>query len=169
LENMNHRQEMFALLVAGGMAPQLAYVEAGYEGTAVRSGTSQVLTQHDVSTRIRELQQQRASESGFTPAEISAEGVRVYRAAMKTAYTVDRRGEVMGEKPVDLPTALSTLKMFAGFHGMTIDRKSIELSSDTRAVLDRVIQAVADEVSDPEIMQRIVDRLVREGAVDSAG
>jgi hypothetical protein len=166
---MNHRQEMFALLVAGGMAPQLAYVEAGYGADNISAGASKIVHRDDVSARVRELQQEKANVLGFTPEQISAEGVRVYRAAMKTAYTVDRRGEIMGEKPVDLPTALSTLKMFAGFHGMTIDRKSIELSSDTRAVLDRVVQAVADEVGDPELMQRIVDRLVREGAVDSAG
>jgi hypothetical protein len=160
---MSPRQEKFALLVAGGMDPKDAYREAGYKGTGP-DRPSKVAKNSQVAELVSELQKQEAKAAGFTPEQVCEEGVKLYKLATEKTPVVDKRGEIVGERVANLPAGVNILKMFAGFHGMTTDIHSIELSGETRRVLDGVIAAIAAEVEDPAVLERIISRLTREGA-----
>jgi hypothetical protein len=161
---MTPRQEKLATLVAGGMKPKDAYVQAGYTGRYPDKLSSEILNNPEVAARVRELQRQEAKACGFTPEQVCEEGVKLYKLATEKTPVVDKRGEIVGERVANLPAGVNILKMFAGFHGMTTDIHSIELSGETRRVLDAVIAAIAAEVEDPAVLERIISRLTREGA-----
>jgi len=162
---MNHRRERFATFVAGGMAPKDAYVAAGYTGNDAVKCASEILSNPDVRELVGELQNKEAKDKGLGPEWVIKQAAFIYEKAITPVVITDRRGEIIGEKCAELPTALATVKMVSGFNGMTTERHRVEMSDEVQQILDRVVAAVVAEVEDPSIRERIIARLTGEGVV----
>jgi hypothetical protein len=90
LENSKHEQ--FALLVAKGVSASKAYVSAGYSAAGAKVSASRLLTNANVCSRIREIQE--TLSAGTIALEISSRNARVQ--ALQNRW--DRMRRVIDER-----------------------------------------------------------------------
>jgi len=157
-------EETFAQLLAKDVGQTDALYRAGYKpktAAAARSMASRLAKNVNVSRRVNELKAMQAERS-IQGAVISAQLVyetllRVIQEGLKPIPVVVK-GEI-AEKCADLPSVVAATKLSAQLLNMLVDRQSVELSGDARQVLERMVQAIATEVPDPVIRERIIARL----------
>lgn len=110
---LNARQEAFAQHLAKGMSQEAAYEAAGYEarGAAARVNASRLLTNANVASRVRELQQASAQEAVVDAATISAqlEAIRI-------------KAEAAGQYTAAVSASMGRAKL----HGLIIDKAEVK-------------------------------------------
>ena len=157
-------EEKFALGLASGLSQRSAYYAAGYTATtdkAADTAACRLAKNVGVANRVNELSARAASQV-VDRAVISAQLVyetlaRVIQEGLKP-IPVAVKGEI-AEKCADLPSVVAATKLCAQLLNMLVDRQSVELSGDARQVLERMVQAIATEIPDPAVRERIIARL----------
>lgn len=160
------RQDEFARNVATGMDQKAAAIAAGYSPKGAAQSASELMRDELIMAAIDKIRD-RALERTELDAAWVFEGVRRIRdEGLKTLPVTDKRGDIIGEKPVDLGAAARVTEMGAKLLGMMVDRQSIELSGDVKKVLEAMVSAISTEIEDPALRERIILRL--QGAISEA-
>ena len=107
----NARQEQFAQKVASGLNLVEAYISAGYSKAGARQSASRLLTNANISSRIRELQQ--ASEQ-TTTAAVAFDKARVLRRLDELSTASQKEG--------NYAAAIRAEELIGRHRGMFIDR-----------------------------------------------
>lgn len=156
-------EEDFACNIAKGMSQRQAYILAGFSVTSDESAdacASRLLSTAKVSERVAELREPAAREAQVTVGFIFETLLKVVAEGMKPLPIVSKGGDVVGEKPVDLPSTVSATKLLATLMDMMpAQKQAIELSGDARKAIDDMVAAVATEVEDPVLRERIIARM----------
>lgn len=79
---LNPRQEIFAQEIALGKTQENAYIAAGYSEKGARINASKLLTNHNISARVQELQTQTAVRNGATADDLLLELEKARKMAM---------------------------------------------------------------------------------------
>ena len=79
---LNQRQEIFAQEIALGKTQESAYIAAGYSEKTARVGASRMLTNANISARVRELQSQTSMRNAATADDLLAELEKARKMAM---------------------------------------------------------------------------------------
>jgi phage terminase small subunit len=111
---LNARQEAFAQHLAKGMSQEAAYEAAGYtaRGDAARVNASRLLlTNADVASRVRELQEASAEEAVIDAATLSAQLEDIRKKAIESNQLGAAAQAVMGR---------------AKLHGLIVDKAEVK-------------------------------------------
>lgn len=163
------QEDAYAQARAQGKTRRQAYLEAGYATTtdaATDSAASRLDRNVKVMERVAELSDRAASKSVLTAQLVHETLLRVIQEGLKPIPVVVK-GEV-GEKCADLPSVVAATKLSAQLLNMLVDRQSVELSGDARQALERMVQAIATEVPDPAVRERIITRLTAESSAHAS-
>jgi phage terminase small subunit len=130
----NPKHEHFAQLLSNGESAPRAYVLAGYSENGAEQGSSRLLKNVDVSSRVAHLRkfkeqvhfeavQEAVHKSGVGKAWILERLKKVVEIGMKDEPIYDKEGAFTGEyKSVNLPAANKALELLGIEEGLFIKR-----------------------------------------------
>jgi hypothetical protein len=127
-------------------------------------------TNEDIAAAVGKTTADKAKQKQYRPSQdwVYNKWRKIYEEGTKQVPIITPKGDIIGDKCADLTNAARAVENIGKLLGMYVDRSQVELSSDVKQTLDRLIKAVADEVEDPEIMGRIVSRLTgQDGGPDT--
>lgn len=167
---MNAGEERFAHGLAAKMTQRAAYYAAGYTAktdAAADTAAWRLAKNVEVQARVKallDLAAERVVEQSVLDETLIRDAVvTVIKEGLKKVPIISG-GEVIGEKCTDLPSVNSAAKLGAALLDMIVSRQSIELSGETKKLLDSIVASIAAEVEDPAVLERIISRLTLEGA-----
>lgn len=84
---LNPKQEIFAQGVAIGKSQENAYIDAGYSENGARINASKLLTNHNISARVQELQFSTAKRHELSIDSVIAELEKTRKMAMSLGHS----------------------------------------------------------------------------------
>ena len=125
----NAKHENFAHLVAKGIGPTEAYIQAGYSKNGAKQSASRLLTNADVSARVEQIRANinaaTVEKAGVDKAWVLSELVSNVRMAKSAEPVLDHEGNPTGEYKQNLAAANKALELIGKELGMFVDRKEI--------------------------------------------
>lgn len=114
----NPRHERFAQLVAGGMAAQRAYVEAGYSARSAESHATRLVGNGGVKARIAALQSETARAAAVGREEVVARLIRIGMGEPVESHETSLSGEATAiEAPAKTADQIKALALAAKLCG----------------------------------------------------
>jgi phage terminase small subunit len=137
----NAKHEHFAQLVSNGESAPRAYVLAGYSENGAEQGSSRLLKNVDVCSRVAHLRKfkEKAHEatvikaveaSGLTKEWIIEQLMDNVAMAKAAEPVIDNEGNPIGEYKTNLAAANKSLELLGKEIGMFIDRKEVGQPGD---------------------------------------
>jgi phage terminase small subunit len=125
----DQRQELFAQEIAKGKTGEAALVAAGYKPN--RSAASRLLTDVNVSARVRELKEAAAEKAVLTQSWVIERLMKNAERSMQREAVLDEDGKPLGEYRYDGNVANRALELLGKELGMFVDRsENVNINHD---------------------------------------
>lgn len=160
MKRLTAQQERFARLVASGkMSQREAYEAAGYKGGDKNS--SQLANRPHIKAFIDQLRARAIHKSEVDLAYVITGLKKVADIGMRPAPFEPVDG-IIKQKMTDATAATRALELLGKTMGAFVDRTQVELTESAKQYIEGVVRVLTDEVTDPDIIERIIARLESE-------
>lgn len=154
----NAKHEHFAQLVSNGESAPRAYVLAGYSENGAEQGSSRLLKNVEVCSRVAHLRKFKEEihaqtvvkafeASGLTKEWIIEQLMDNVAMAKAAEPVLDHEGNPIGEYKTNLAAANKALELLGKEVGMFIDRKEVGQPGDFSKVDDDELERSIDEAN----------------------
>lgn len=154
----NAKHEHFCQLVSNGESAPRAYVLAGYSENGAEQGSSRLLKNVEVCSRVAHLRKfkekahadavvKAVEASGLTKEWIIAQLMDNVAMAKAAEPVLDNEGNPIGEYKTNLAAANKSLELLGKEIGMFIDRKEVGQPGDFDKVDDDELERSIDEAN----------------------
>ena len=151
MNELNKRHRLFALGVISGKSNTQAAKDAGYAARSAHTAAYRLMKRADVLAYI-------AANAAKVADVVKLDAAYVLDGLMDNAQSARDQ-----ERP-DYNASTRAFELLGRYLKLFVDRSEITLSGDAKAFLDKVVDIIDEEVTDPDTRERIIQRLVKADA-----
>jgi len=156
---LTNKQDLFARAYAADPNGTKAAIKAGYAKNTARVQASRLLTKENIRDAIKEYEKPLHEKLNLTAEFIIGGLMENARRCQQAEPVRDRDGEPTGVFKFDSSGANRAFELLGKHKRLFVDRTEVVNMDEVNAYARRLVHILADEVTDPALLKRILERI----------